>query len=91
MTAIRLSPRVRETDWRAGLTQRTAHWQFSEYLRLDNLTNRTYVGSVIVNQSNAGYYEAAPGRTALLCSMRNGASTDGMTACRPIAGLHSFA
>ena len=60
------APGYWETDWRAGLTQRTAHWQFSEYLRLDNLTNRTYVGSVIVNQSNAGYYEAAPGRTALV-------------------------
>ena len=55
-----------ETDWRAGLSQTTSRWQFNEYLRVDNLTNRTYVGSVIVNQSNAGYFEPAPGRTALV-------------------------
>ena len=67
MTAIRLPPRAtgRPTGGRVS-TQRTAHWQFSEYLRLDNLTNRTYVGSVIVNESNAGYFEPAPGRTALV-------------------------
>lgn len=55
-----------ETDWRAGFSQRTAGWEFSEFLRVDNLTDRTYVGSVIVNQSNAGYFEPAPGRTALV-------------------------
>jgi len=55
-----------ETDWRAGFTQRTARWQFSEYLRLDNLTNRSYVGSVIVNASGAQYFEPEPGRTAFV-------------------------
>ncbi len=60
------APGYWETDWWAGLTQHTARWQFSEYLRVDNLTDRTYVGSVIVNQSSAEYYEAAPGRTALV-------------------------
>jgi iron complex outermembrane recepter protein len=55
-----------ETDWRAGFTQRTARWQLSEYLRLDNLTNRSYVGSVIVNASGGQYFEPEPGRTALV-------------------------
>jgi iron complex outermembrane receptor protein len=55
-----------ETDWRAGLTQRTANWQLSEDLRLDNLTNRSYVGSVIVNASGGQYFEPEPGRTALI-------------------------
>jgi iron complex outermembrane receptor protein len=55
-----------ETDWRAGFTQRTPRWQFSEYLRLDNLTDRSYVGSVIVNASGGQYYEPEPGRTALI-------------------------
>lgn len=54
-----------ETDWRAGFTQRTSRWQFSEFLRLDNLTNRSYVGSVIVNASGGQYFEPEPGRTAL--------------------------
>ncbi len=30
--------------------------------RIDNLFDREYVGSVIVNESNGRYYEPAPGR-----------------------------
>lgn len=30
--------------------------------RVDNLFDREYVGSVIVNESNGRYYEPAPGR-----------------------------
>jgi len=51
---------------RAGLEQETGGWRFSEFARLDNLANRAYVGSVIVNESNARYFEAAPGRVAYL-------------------------
>ena len=29
---------------------------------MDNLANRSYVGSVIVNESNSRFFEAAPGR-----------------------------
>lgn len=32
------------------------------FLAVDNLGDRTYVGSVIVNESNRRYYEPAPGR-----------------------------
>jgi iron complex outermembrane receptor protein len=60
------APGYWETNWRAGFTQRTSRWQFSEYLRLDNLTNRSYVDSVIVNASNGEYFEPDPGRTALI-------------------------
>ena len=51
-------------NWRAGFEQETRHWRFSEFARLDNLTNRAYVGSVIVNESNSRFFEPAPGRTA---------------------------
>ncbi len=34
--------------------------------RLDNLTNRTYAGAIIVNEANGRYFETAAGRTALL-------------------------
>lgn len=34
--------------------------------RVDNLANRRYIGSVIVNDGNARYYEPAPGRSWLL-------------------------
>jgi iron complex outermembrane receptor protein len=33
------------------------------FLRLDNLLDHRYVGSVIVNESNGRYYEPAPDRT----------------------------
>jgi iron complex outermembrane recepter protein len=49
---------------RAGFEQQTRHWRFSEFARLDNLADRAYVGSVIVNETNSRFFEAAPGRTA---------------------------
>jgi iron complex outermembrane receptor protein len=53
-----------ETNLHAGFDQQTRRWQLSEFLRLDNLTDRAYVASVIVNESNSRYFEPAPGRTA---------------------------
>jgi iron complex outermembrane receptor protein len=32
------------------------------FVRLDNLLDKTYIGSVIVNEGNGRYYEPAPGR-----------------------------
>jgi iron complex outermembrane receptor protein len=51
---------------RAGFRQAAGRWRLSEYARLDNLANRDYVGSVIVNESNSRFFEPAPGRTAYL-------------------------
>ncbi len=50
----------------ADLNQQRGAWRFGESLRIDNLGNRNYVGSVIVNESNARYFEPGPGRTAYL-------------------------
>jgi len=36
------------------------------FLAVDNLGNRTYAGSVIVNEANRRYYEPAPGRGATI-------------------------
>ncbi len=55
-----------ETNFHAGFDQQMPRWQLSEFLRLDNLTDRAYVGSVIVNESNSRYFEPAPGRTAYI-------------------------
>jgi iron complex outermembrane receptor protein len=49
---------------RAGFEQETRHWRFSEFARLDNLADRAYIGSVIVNETNSRFFEPAPGRTA---------------------------
>jgi iron complex outermembrane recepter protein len=54
------------SNLRAGFEQETRHWRFSEYARLDNLADRAYVGSVIVNETNSRFFEAAPGRTAYI-------------------------
>ena len=50
-------------NWRARFEQKIEHWTFHQTLRLDNLLDRQYVGSVIVGDSNKRYYEAAPGRS----------------------------
>ena len=36
------------------------------FLRIDNLLNARYIGSVIVNEANARFFEPAPGRSWLL-------------------------
>ena len=38
------------------------NWTMDLFGRVDNLFDRDYVGSVIVNESNGRYYEPAPGR-----------------------------
>jgi iron complex outermembrane receptor protein len=37
-------------------------WRFKQFLRLNNIFDRNYIGSVIVGDANKRYYEAAPGR-----------------------------
>jgi iron complex outermembrane recepter protein len=51
---------------RAGFEQETKHWRFREFARIDNIANRTYVGSVIVDETNFRFFEPAPGRTAYI-------------------------
>jgi len=48
----------------AGLEHQTPGWEFSDFVRLDNLRNRANVGCVMVDESNSWYFEPAPGRTA---------------------------
>lgn len=50
-------------NMRLGLEQQTVGWRLSEYVRVDNLANHPYVGSVIVNENNQRFFEPEPGRT----------------------------
>jgi iron complex outermembrane receptor protein len=50
---------------RAGFEQRIRQWRFSEFVRIDNVTDRRYIGSVIVAETNGRFYEPAPGRNWL--------------------------
>jgi iron complex outermembrane receptor protein len=46
----------------AGLVQQGGRWRVSEFVRIDNLGDRDYAGSVIVNDGNGRYYEPSPRR-----------------------------
>ena len=47
----------------AGLVQQGPGWRISEYVRMDNIGDRDYVGSVIVNEGNGRFYEPSPRRS----------------------------
>jgi iron complex outermembrane receptor protein len=49
----------------AGLVQEQegGRWKLTEFVRVENLTDRSYVGSVIVNEGNGRYYEPSPNRS----------------------------
>ena len=53
---------------RVQAKQSAGRWKLSEFVRLNNVADRAYVGSVIVGDANKRYYEAAPGRTWLVGS-----------------------
>ena len=59
----RAAPGYSVFNWRARFEQKVEHWTFHQTVRLDNLLDRQYVGSVIVGDGNFRYYEAAPGRS----------------------------
>ena len=46
----------------AGYVKQAGPWEWRAHARVDNLFDRRYAGSVIVNESNGRYYEPAPGR-----------------------------
>jgi iron complex outermembrane receptor protein len=47
---------------RVNARQEFGHWRFKQFVRVNNLLDRQYVGSLIVGDANKRYYEAAPGR-----------------------------
>ena len=48
---------------RVGLEQKFGGWRLREFLRLDNVSDKAYVGSVIANEGNRRFFEPAPGRS----------------------------
>jgi iron complex outermembrane receptor protein len=51
---------------RAGFEQRFRQWRFSEFVRVDNVADRDYTGSVIVAEGNGRFFEPSPGRNWLV-------------------------
>ncbi len=50
---------------RAIARQGLGNWSITEFARVDNVLDRSYVASVIVNQAASQFYEGAPGRNWL--------------------------
>jgi len=51
---------------RAGFEQRLRRWRLAQFVRVDNVTDRQYIGSVIVAEANGRFYEPAPGRNMMI-------------------------
>ena len=47
---------------RMGLEQKAGGWRLREYVRVDNLADKAYVGSIIANDGNKRFFEPGPGR-----------------------------
>ena len=50
------------TALHVGYEKRWQHWELGAFARVDNLFDRRYAGSLIVNERNGRYFEPAPGR-----------------------------
>ncbi|GJJ05702.1 hypothetical protein RugamoR64_62400 [Duganella rhizosphaerae] len=51
---------------RVNASQQWRGWRLKQFVRLNNLLDKQYVGSLIVGDTNKRYYEAAPGRNWLI-------------------------
>jgi iron complex outermembrane receptor protein len=51
---------------RAGFTQNLEKWNFSEYIRVENIFDKDYIGSVRINDGNSRFFEPAAGTNYLL-------------------------
>jgi iron complex outermembrane recepter protein len=51
---------------RAGLEQNLASWNFKEFVRVENMFDKDYIGSVRINDGNLRFFEPAAGRNYLL-------------------------
>ena len=56
------APAYTVVNLRAGLEQRAGGWRLREYVRVDNVADRHYAGSVIVAEARSRFFEPAPGR-----------------------------
>ena len=51
---------------RAGFEQSGKGWKTSEYVRVENLFDKKYIGSVIVADGNQRFFEPSPRRTGII-------------------------
>jgi iron complex outermembrane recepter protein len=53
-------------NWRLVFEQRSGRWLLNQFLRVDNLGDKRYIGSVVVGDANGRFYEPAPTRGAVI-------------------------
>ena len=53
-------------NWRGGFAQNINKWRIAEFLRVENIFDRSYVSSVKINDANQQFYEAGSNRNWLL-------------------------
>ena len=51
---------------RAGFEQDFSNWQFKQYVRVENMLDKDYIGSIRVNDANLRFFEPAADRNYLL-------------------------
>jgi len=59
------APRYTVAAAHVGYLLTAGRWDFNGFVRADNLFDRRYAGSVIVNEGNGRFFEPAPGRSWL--------------------------
>jgi len=60
------APSYSVANARAGFEQRAGMWTLREFVRVNNLADHNYVGSVIVGDTNGRFFEPAAGRNFLV-------------------------
>lgn len=60
------APSATVMNLRVGFAQKAGGWTFSQLVRLENATDKTYAGSVIVNDANSRFFEPALPRNWML-------------------------
>ena len=60
------APAATVMNLRLGFAQKAGGWTFSQLLRLENATDKSYAGSVIVNDANSRFFEPALPRNWML-------------------------
>jgi len=60
------APGYTVANLRGGFDQVAGNWRVSEFARVDNLFNTTYIGSVIVAETNGRFFEPSPRRAGMI-------------------------
>ncbi|CAN4267319.1 CirA Outer membrane receptor proteins, mostly Fe transport [Methylophilaceae bacterium] len=60
------APSYKIANIRAGFEQNVGGWNFTEFVRVENIFDKDYIGSVRVNDGNSRFYEPAADRNYLL-------------------------